>query len=129
MSPRRLSARTELLAWFAFLGGAAAWTFHLVVGYGLEEVACSPGTAGQDVAGVDVELLVAVLTGVAGAVALASGLAGLALHRSVSRGRRDDPRGRLAFMAGAGALAGFVFLLIILLGGIQIARLDSCVPS
>ena len=110
MSPRRLSARTELLAWFALLGGAAAWTFHLVVGYGLEEVACSPGTA-------------------AGAVALASGLAGLALHRSVSRGRRDDPRGRLAFMAGAGALAGFVFLLIILLGGLQIARLDSCVPS
>jgi hypothetical protein len=129
MSPRRLSAGTELLAWFAFLGGAGAWTFHLVAGYGLEEVACSPGTAGQDVAGVDVELLIAVVTAVAGAVALASGLAGLALHRSLSRGRRDDPRGRLGFMAAAGALAGFVFLLIILLGGIQIVGLDSCVPS
>jgi hypothetical protein len=126
---RRLDRRTELIAWFAFLGGAAAWTFHLVVGYGLEEIACSRGTAGQDIAGVDVELLIAVLTGVAGAVALASGLAGLSLHRSVSRGRRDDPRGRLGFMAGAGALAGFLFLLIILLGGLQILGLDSCAPA
>ncbi|MGH3112671.1 MAG: hypothetical protein ACRDOP_04300 [Gaiellaceae bacterium] len=129
MSVRRLSAGTELLAWFAFLGGAAAWTFHLVVGYGLEEIACSPGTSGDDVGGVSVELLIAVLTGVAGAVALASALAGLALRRSVSLGRRGDPRGRLEFMAAAGALAGFVFLLIILLGGIQIIGLESCVPS
>lgn len=129
MTVRRLDRSTELLAWFAFLGGAAAWAFHLVVGYGLEEIACSRGTSGQDIAGVEVELLIAVITGVAGAVALAAAVAGIALHRSVSRGRREDPRGRLGFMAGAGALAGFIFLLIILLGGLQILGLDSCAPA
>ena len=37
------------LLWFAVLGGAVAWSAHLLLGWGLEEIACSPVSAGPDV--------------------------------------------------------------------------------
>lgn len=119
-----MSARA--LLWFAFLGPPAAWTLHLVVGYGIEEIACSPGTVGQDILGLDTEVLIAAVTAFAAATAAAAGVAGLLVHRRASRGRIPDARGRLAFMSGAGVLASVIFLVIILLGGLQILGAESC---
>ena len=110
----------RVLLWFAFLGPAAAWTAHLLIGYGYEDAACS-NDAGVDL----VEPLILVATVALGAVTVAAGVAGLRLRRR----ERDDPRGRVAFMAVFGLLSSPVFLFAIVLGGINALALDPCAPG
>ena len=100
----RLSLKTELAAWVRLPSAARpAWTLHLVGGYALEEAACAAATPGQDIGGVEVEALVAALTGVtADGPPCGDPCRGRAPQ--VRRpGRVFDPRGRLALMGGAEA--------------------------
>jgi hypothetical protein len=112
--------------WFGVLGGPAAWSLQLVVGYGLEEIACSSATAGDDLGGLGVEPMIATLTAVLAGVALAAAAVSFRHYQAVSRGRIEDPRGRVGFLALGGAIASALFLVIIVLGGVQLTVLDSC---
>jgi hypothetical protein len=73
-------------------------------------------------------VLIVLLTIACGAVALGSGIAAFASWRAYANSTRD-PRGRLEFMAFLGMLASGLFLLIIVLGGLQLLGLDTCVPG
>ena len=118
-----------LLLWVAVLGAPLAWVAQLTLGYGLEEFACSHGTATRRFLGLGVEPSLIGLTVAAAIVAVSGGAAGLAAHRSLSRERDGDPRGHGGFLAFAGLLASLLFLVLIVLGGAQLLSLDPCVPG
>jgi hypothetical protein len=119
--------------WFAFLGGAAAWALHLVVAYGLSEVACRSerlevvllGLPGLDVFGYAVTLLAAL-------TAIGAAVSALALYPN---GARADPvddagaheiLGRRRFMAYAGFVMNGLFLFAILAAGLPFMFLRTC---
>jgi hypothetical protein len=58
------------LLWFAVLGGALAWAFHLLVAWGVAELACMNGET--EVIGLPLRGFVGLATGVPLAVALAA---------------------------------------------------------
>jgi hypothetical protein len=107
----------RLLMWYGLLGGAAAWSLQLVLGYGIEDSACSQGSS-------DTKGWIAALTVLLGAAALGSAGAALVTWRGVER--RGDARGAVGFLALTGMLAGVFFLVLIALGGLQLLSLDSC---
>jgi hypothetical protein len=119
--------RQRPLLWFGLLAAPFAWAVQLVAGYATEEAACTTGAgtepvwdvgAGSVMGGISIAaILVAVLGGIAALVSL------LLLSGD---GRDDDPRGRAAFMAGAGVLASLVFLAAIVLSTVAVASLDAC---
>jgi hypothetical protein len=129
------------LLWFAVLGGAAAWTAHLLLAWGLEEIACSPVSAGPDVLGVSPSVWIGVLTAALAAVTVAAGL--LAWRFWLEEGAADpnasiepgagDPEpeelvrsGRAGFMALFGLAANALFLLMIVYGGVSLLLLRPC---
>ena len=129
------------LLWFAVLGGAVAWSAHLLLGWGLEEIACSPVSAGPDVLGVSLSLWIGVLTGVLAAVTVAAGLLAYRFWRQAGAadpdtriepaGAEPEPQelirgGRAGFMALFGLAANALFLLIILYGGVSLLLLRPC---
>lgn len=113
--------RTPLALWFGIFAPPLAWALQLWLGYAVEEMACSPGGEEGAVFGVGPRPLVVALTVAAGLVtALAIG-ACLRVRRPA-----DDPRGRIGFMARAGALGGGLFLLLIVLALLLPAGLEGC---
>jgi hypothetical protein len=106
-----------LLMWYGFLGGAAAWAVQLVLGYGIEERACSQGSS-------DTKSWIVAATLLLGAVALGSSGASFLTWRWADR--RGDARGAVTFLGLTGMLAGVFFLVLIALGGLQLVSLDSC---
>ena len=118
---RQLTRRDRLALWYAFLGGPALWSLHLVIVYGYEEAACSTRT------GVGlVEPLIVGVSALLGAAVAGAGLAGYALWRATRREQIADPRGRVAFMSGAGALWSGLFLLIIVFSAMQLVAFEPC---
>ena len=130
-----------LLLWFAVLGGVVAWSAHLLVGWGLEEIACSPVSAGPEVLGVSLTVWIGVLTVVLGVVTVAAGLLAFRFWRE--EGAADpntriepgggDPEpeehvrsGRAGFMALFGLAANALFLLMIVYGGLSLLLLRPC---
>jgi hypothetical protein len=106
-----------LLMWYGFLGGAAAWSLQLVLGYGIEDSACSQGSS-------DTKSWIVLVTVLLGAAALASSAAAFSTWRWADR--RGDERGAVTFLAVTGMFAGLFFLVLIALGGLQLVTLDSC---
>jgi hypothetical protein len=130
-----------LALWFAVLGGAVAWSAHLLVGWGLEEIACSPVSDGPRVLGVSLTVWIGAATVVLGAVTVAAGLLAWRFWRTegaadpstgVEPGGGDpEPqelvrRGRAGFMALFGLAANALFLLMILYGGVSLLLLRPC---
>ena len=118
-----MSRTREALLWLGLVGAALAWTGQLVLGYAVEEIACSRGTRGSDLWGLGVTPVVAILSGVALALALAS--VGAAMFRWRS-GPRHDPNGRIGFMAFGGFLASTLFLFLIAMTTVGILILEPC---
>jgi hypothetical protein len=129
------------LLWFAVLGGAVAWSAHLLLGWGLEEIACSPVSAGPDVLGVSLSVWIGVLTGVLAAVTVAAGLLAYRFWRQAGAAdpnTRIEPAGggpetqelirggRAGFMALFGLAANALFLLMIVYGGVSLLLLRPC---
>lgn len=119
---RRLGGR---LMWFAVLGGAVAWTLHLFVGWGTEELVCASGHT--TVAGVPVEAVIG--TGVVLPALVTVAALGLSLRawRHTSPASRDDRRmGRAALLALVGVWANALFLTIIVVGGAALLVFAPC---
>jgi hypothetical protein len=133
-----------LLLWFAVLGGAAAWTAHLLFGWGIEEIACSSAARSPDVLGVSTAVWIGVATAV---LALLTVAAGLLAYRFWRQAGGSDPNdhiepdggaaesieevrsGRVAFMALFGVASNALFLLIIVYGGVSLLLLRPCTPT
>jgi hypothetical protein len=106
----------RFLLWYGFLGAALAWSLQLVIGYSIEDSACSQGAS-------DSKPWIVIVTLVLGALAAGSlGTAFLTLRGAQSR----DVRGGVRFLAVTGLFAGVFFLVLIALGGLQLVALDSC---
>jgi hypothetical protein len=132
------------LLWFAVLGGAAAWTTHLLFGWGLEEIACSPASTSPDVLGVSLTVWIGVATAVLTAVTVA---AGVLAYRFWRQAGAADPKehiepgeggpepqeavrgGRAGFMALFGLAANALFLLSIVYGGVSLLLLRPCIRT
>nr|WP_055501533.1 hypothetical protein [Nonomuraea pusilla] len=109
---------------FAVLGGVAAWAVHLVVAWGVVELACSRGHT--DVAGVPLKAVVAVATAVPALVAAA---ALLTCWRLWSRHLRDDGDrriGRARFLAHLGLWLDGLAVLMIVFGAVAVVVFPPC---
>jgi len=122
-----VTARGGILA-FAVLGPPLAWAVQLVSGYAVEEAACSTGTGDSPVLANPGSLLWGISIG-AVAVACLAGIAGFASWIRARPESESEPAGRIAFLGAAGALAGFVFLLAIVLSAVAFLPFDDCTPS
>lgn len=121
-----MTAARRFLLWFGVFGAALAWALHLVVGYWLEEAACSTGSSrwfsGDHPAQIGT-------TAVALAVGVLALLAAAVSFRSVRRGEVADPRGRVFFLAAAGIGVSAFFLAITAIAGSGAIILDPCTPG
>ena len=105
--------------WLGVLGAPLAWATQLVVGYGVEEADCG--------ATHPVAVWLSVGTGL---FALASLLSAAWLLRETRTRYVDlDARGRIAFMATAGLLTGFLFLALIVVTAIGVTHFEPCRPG
>jgi hypothetical protein len=121
---------SEGALWFAAVGGVAAWVVHLAVGWLLEEVvACGTATTERGrILGIDLEAWILGLTAVLGVIAVVAGAVGYRRWRRALENGGSARAGREAFMAFAGLLGGFLFLPIIIMGGLQVLTLQPCSP-
>ncbi|MEA2486576.1 MAG: hypothetical protein QOF16_230 [Actinomycetota bacterium] len=121
--PRR-ATRGKLL-WGGVLGGGFAWAGQLVVGYGIEEIACSSGSAGSDIFGISVPTLIYVLSAAAAAATIAA-MAVCMLAIRAARGSSNYRDERIVFMGITGLAANLLFLAIIGFVAIAPVYLGSC---
>jgi hypothetical protein len=112
------------LAWFGVLGPPLAFAAQLVIGYAFQEAGC--GRPDSSLWGAGLDGLTGIVIVVCGVLAGAAGAASLVAWRAADR---DDPRGRVHFLAAAGAASSFVFLLGIVLSGIALFPLNACNPG
>jgi hypothetical protein len=115
------------LLWFAVLGGATAWTVHLLVAWGLEEIACGSASRSTDVLGVPLAAAITAATLLPLAVAVASLVVAWRLWRRTA----GDPDGqvpmrRASFMALVGLWADGLFTLGIVYGAVALLVIRPC---
>jgi len=116
-----LAAR--LFALFAVAGAPLAWAGQLVLGYVLEEAACSPGD-GEEVWGLGVHAWHVIVGAAALGVAVAALAAAAALRAGETAGDLDPPdRG---FLASWGVVAAALFAFTIVLTGVGSTVLGTC---
>jgi hypothetical protein len=121
-----LERRTNVLLWFAFVGGALIWFFQFAIFYALAEIRCNSTALNFTVAGLPGIHFVSLLVGV---VAVA-----LVLYATVFsfRQRRESRQGpqktdeRRVFMARAGLYMNLIYLLTIIGTIIPVFFLPPC---
>jgi hypothetical protein len=124
---RRARKAGGLLMWFAILGGAVAWAVHLIVAWGVDELAC--GSGHTSVAGVPVRVVVGIGVVVPALVTIAALLVSWRAWRRESAAKRgeDDPRReRAGMLALLGFCANILFLSIIVAGGAAVLVFLPC---
>jgi hypothetical protein len=114
------------LLWFGVLGGAAAWTVHLVLGWGVVELTCTSGH--DEVWGIPLRWFAALLTLLPGLVVLAALAVTWRLHRHDLADVQDAGRKirRAAFMAEVGLWINGLALLMVVFGGVAVASISPC---
>lgn len=108
--------------WFALLGGAVAWTLHLLLAYAIAEFGCVAGW--DEFVAVGISLVSWLLIGVSVAMtALAAGALAVSwdAHRKSRRvPRNSDDRATLDYTARFGLITNGLFLFIILVESVPI---------
>jgi hypothetical protein len=119
--------RREALQWFGLFGAPLAWTAQHVLGYGFAEGACHSGGM---LWGIDPRAWEIAITSVAAAVALAAGLAALAVFRATRGcGEGEPPASRLHFFSVASLAVVPIFLAAIVMSGVGVAYYGGCSQS
>ncbi|SCF35782.1 hypothetical protein GA0074696_4810 [Micromonospora purpureochromogenes] len=117
-----------LLLWYGVLGGAVAWTVHVLVAWGLDELACAAGS--ERVSAVPLGPAVGLAVVVPALVTAGSlAVAALVWRRTAgaqSAGAEDRAFGRSRMLAIVGIWLNLLFLTIIVLGGIAVLVLPPC---
>jgi len=113
--------------WFGLLGGAAAWTVHLLSAYAIAEFGCVGGLAERSYLGIThVAWLELMLTVAMTAVAAAAAAVAFVQYRRLQSGharddtRRDDRHAAEYLTARAGLLTSSIFTFVILVQSIPI---------
>ena len=114
------------LLWFGVLGGPAAWSVEIIVGYGVEEIACSTGSASEEIEGIGVEPIIVLLTLFLGAVTAAAGLVAFGCLRRLRASRGTAAGERAEWMATAGIATSAIFLVLILVNLLSVVFLGVC---
>lgn len=122
----RAEGRGSALLWFGVLAGPAAWSVEIIVGYGVEEIACSTGTVGEEIEGIGVEPIIVLLTLFLGAVTAAAGLLAFGCLRRLKASRGAAAGGRSEWMAIAGIATSAIFLVLILVNLFSVVFLGVC---
>ena len=132
MRSSRVHLPLEALSWFGLLGAPVAWTVTHVLGYGLTEATCDPAGTRWSIA---LDGWTVALTAVAAAIAALAGLAALVAFRrtreveGVGGPEEPPPKGRIHFLAVVGIAISPLFLAIIVMDGLGVVLLPSCVQS
>lgn len=120
------------LLWFGFLGGAASWLLHLVIAYGISEIACHSDRLAFSIAGLPAgEFLGYGATLLAALTALTATYVAFALRPEGVVDQVEQPgsieaEGRSRFMAYTGIVMSGLFTLAILAGGLGFFFLNPC---
>lgn len=118
-----------LLLWFATLGGAVAWAAHLLLAWGIDELACSSGRPDR-VAGLPLTGVLTVIVVVPAAIAAAAiGVAAVAWRRLSKAVKAEDHSpslDRARMMASIGLSANLLFFAIIVFGGSALTVFPPC---
>lgn len=112
--------------WLGIIGPPAAWAAQLLVSYGAEEVACSPGSQSSEVWGVGVNAVGVVSTIAAVLVTVACGLVAERARRSLVGTESSAAVDRSRFMALLGIASAAYFLVVILLTVVGPVGIPSC---
>lgn len=114
--------------WFALLGGAAAWTGHLMLAYVISEFGCTAGLGHRTLFGVSAVSWVLLVMSAA-----MTALAALALLVSHGVGRQAQPRvadpddhTTADYVARFGMIANGLFLFIVLIESLPIFFYLGC---
>lgn len=117
--------------WFGALGGAIGWVLHLYLAWGVTETSCTAGQA--TFIGINLHLLVPLLTIVPGLIALAAGVVAVRAAVILARAESDPPSGvpprrisRAGFIAKVGAVLDGLSLLMIIFGGAAVVLFAPC---
>jgi hypothetical protein len=117
------------LLWFGVLGGAAAWTAHTLVDWGINETTCRAGST--ELAGVPMKpLLIATTLAFLLVSVVATAVAWRQWH-VLRAAEGDDPPSELrlqraSFMAMVGFAADVVFTLILVCTAISVLVFPVC---
>jgi hypothetical protein len=118
----------EFLQWFGLLGAPLAWAVQLVVGFGVTDARCSPGSARW---GVGVDTWEISLTVAAGAIVILAEVAAVSLYLA-TRGVPYDgppPVARRHFFVTASSLGNILFFGAVLMSGIAAVYHTPCAQS
>jgi hypothetical protein len=124
----KAEGRGSTLLWVGVLAGPVAWSVEMIVGYGVEEIACSSGTVGEEIVGVGVEPIIVLLTLILGAVTGAAGLLAFGCLRRL-RSSEAATSARAEWMAIVGIATSAIFLIMILVNLFSLVVLGVCEVS
>jgi hypothetical protein len=114
------------LLWFSLLGPPLAWVVQFVLGFGVTQAACDPGSLNPSV-----NAWTIVLTAAATIVTVLGGLAAVRVFRATRDEELDGapPGGRVYFMSIVALTTTPLFLFIIVMSGVGVIVLDKCHQS
>jgi hypothetical protein len=117
-----------LLLWYGVLGGAVAWAAHLLVGWGMDELACAAGS--DRVAALPLWQAVGLAVLIPALLTAGSLVVAVLVWRRTARAQRagagDRSYDRARMLATVGIWADLLFLAIIVLGGIAVLVFPPC---
>jgi hypothetical protein len=117
------------LLWFGVLGGAAAWSLHTIVDWGINETVCRAGHT--EMVGLPLRSLLGGLSLVFLLLGVVSLVVSYRLWRRLDRAVTDDDlqelrRRRAAFMAVVGVVANVLFVLMLACSAVAVLVLPAC---
>jgi hypothetical protein len=124
-SVSRAEARGSIALWFGILAGPAAWGLQVLLGYGVEEIACSPASQSERLVGISTVTWIVVVHIVLTAVTTAALLVSFVCWRRTAAGD-SSPGSRAGWMATAGIMVSALFLVVILSGFMPSIFLGTC---
>jgi hypothetical protein len=116
--------------WFGIAAPTVVWASHLSIAYGFQSVACHWGFLQFTILGIPaITLILLLLTILAGVVVFIGGWGLYNIHRDLSRRstlEKEDPSGRVRFMARAGSWLAALYLFSLTLSIFPILFLEQC---
>jgi hypothetical protein len=116
--------------WIGLFAAPVAWTLQDVAGIQLQYAQCHDNTAGPGFS-IHVDAWTLAITLAAAAIAALGGLSAVAAWRATRAADDDDapPAGRIHFFAVIGMTTTPLFFALILMSGLGVVFLPSCVQS
>lgn len=111
--------------WFGILAGPIAWGLQVLIGYGVEEIACSPASQSDLLLGVSTETWIVGAHIAFTAIMLTALLVAFVCWRRTVAGD-GSPGRRAGWMAMAGIMVSALFLVVIVSGFMPAVFLGTC---